>query len=116
LRTGKSGGSRYVHDHPAKHMRLVVEKLALTVAEAAALGGPGRSALYQDIKRGRLRAVKRGRSTRILIEDFKAYLASLPPLDRIGEASSAATSRNRADAAKLENETTFDFGEDRRGR
>jgi hypothetical protein len=39
----------------------MVEKLALTISEAAALGGPCRSALYQDIKKGRLRAIKRGR-------------------------------------------------------
>lgn len=57
-----------------------MEKLALTVAEAAALGGPCRSILYQDIASGRLRAVKRGRSTRILLEDFKRYLASLPSI------------------------------------
>jgi hypothetical protein len=87
---------------------MVVEKLALTVA--AALGGPCRSALYQDIKRGRLRAVKRGRSTRILIEDYKQYLASLPPLRRTREAESAAT-RDRADATKLKNQTSFDFDE-----
>lgn len=55
-----------------------MEKLALTVAEAAALGGPCRSILYQDIASGRLRAVKRGRSTRILVEDYKNYLAALP--------------------------------------
>jgi excisionase family DNA binding protein len=59
-------------------MRSIVEKLALTVAEAAALGGPCRSILYQDIASGRLRAVKRGRSTRILVKDFEAYMASLP--------------------------------------
>jgi hypothetical protein len=29
----------------------MVEKLALTISEAAALGGPCRSALYQDIKK-----------------------------------------------------------------
>ena len=57
-----------------------MEKLALTISEAAALGGPCRSALYQDIKRGKLRAVKRGRSTRILLEDFKKYLDTLPSI------------------------------------
>jgi excisionase family DNA binding protein len=57
-----------------------MERLALTIAQAAKLGGPCRSALYEDIRSGRLRAVKRGRSTRILIDDFKAYLASLPPI------------------------------------
>jgi excisionase family DNA binding protein len=55
-----------------------MELLALTIAQAAELGGPCRSALYEDIRLGRLRAVKRGRSTRILMKDFKEYLASLP--------------------------------------
>ena len=57
-----------------------MEPLALTISQAVKLGGPCRSALYEDIRAGRLRAVKRGRSTRILLEDFKAYLASLAPI------------------------------------
>lgn len=57
-----------------------MDPLALTISQAAKLGGPCRSALYQDIRTGRLRAVKRGRSTRILLEDFKKYLASLPSI------------------------------------
>jgi excisionase family DNA binding protein len=63
--------------------RIVVELLALTISQAAKLGGPCRSALYQDIRDGRLRAVKRGRSTRILLEDFKAYLASFPTVQSV---------------------------------
>jgi excisionase family DNA binding protein len=62
-----------------------MEKLALTISEAVKSGGPCRSALYQDIREGRLRAVKRGRSTRILIEDFKSYLASFPVVKPVGE-------------------------------
>lgn len=62
-------------------MRSIVEKLALTIAQAAELGGPCRSALYEDIKTGRLRAVKRGRSARILVNDFREYLASLPAIE-----------------------------------
>jgi excisionase family DNA binding protein len=57
-----------------------VEPLALTIAQATKLGGPCRSAIYEDIRAGRLRAVKRGRSTRILVDDFKKYLASFPPV------------------------------------
>lgn len=57
-----------------------MEPLALTISQAAKLGGPCRSILYEDIRTGRLRAVKRGRSTRILLEDFKKYLSSLPPI------------------------------------
>jgi hypothetical protein len=43
-------------------------------------GGPGRAKLYDEIRRGRLRAVKIGRSTRILVSDYQEYLASLPPV------------------------------------
>lgn len=59
---------------------IIMEPLALTISQAAKLGGPCRSALYEDIRAGRLRAVKRGRSTRILLEDFKNYLESLPSI------------------------------------
>lgn len=64
-----------------------MEFLALTVAQAAKSGGLSRSALYEDIRLGRLRAVKRGRSTRILMEDFKRYLASLPAIKTVSVSS-----------------------------
>jgi hypothetical protein len=40
----------------------------------------GRTKAYQEIKRGRLRAVKCGKSTFILLEDYERYLKSLPPI------------------------------------
>ena len=55
-----------------------METLALTIDEAVEAGGPGRAKLYDEIRKGRLRAVKIGRSTRILLTDFQSYLASLP--------------------------------------
>jgi excisionase family DNA binding protein len=58
-----------------------MEQLAVTVDEAVKLGGPGRAKLYEEIRSGRLRAVKAGRCTRILISDFKAYLTSLPAIE-----------------------------------
>jgi excisionase family DNA binding protein len=58
-----------------------MEQLAVTIDEAAGLGGPRRAKLYQEIKAGRLRAVKVGRCTRILISDFRAYLTSLPAIE-----------------------------------
>jgi excisionase family DNA binding protein len=64
-----------------------MEFLALTVTQAAKSGGLSRSALYEDIRLGRLRAVKRGRSTRILMEDFKRYLASLPAIKTVSVSS-----------------------------
>jgi hypothetical protein len=60
-----------------------MEPLALTISQALQLGGPCRSALYKDIREGKLRAVKRGRSTRILIDDYKKYLASLPAVQPV---------------------------------
>ena len=72
-----------------------MDPLALTVSQAAKLGGPCRSALYEDIRAGRLRAIKRGRSTRILIDDFRRYLASLPPV-RPADADSSQAKSNTA--------------------
>jgi excisionase family DNA binding protein len=57
-----------------------MEQIALTIDEAVKAGGPRRAKLYQEIRSGRLRAVKMGRSTRILVTDFKQYLASLPAI------------------------------------
>jgi excisionase family DNA binding protein len=58
-----------------------MEQLALTIDEATRAGGPRRAKLYQEIKSGRLRAVKMGRSTRILVTDLKEYLAGLPVIE-----------------------------------
>lgn len=58
-----------------------MEPVALTVAEVAKVTpGLGRDSIYKEIKARRLRAVKRGRSTLILVEDLKKYLTSLPAI------------------------------------
>lgn len=76
-----------------------MEHLALTIAQAAKLGGPCRSILYKDIRKGRLRAIKMGRSTRILLADYKAYLESFPPVQgSFNFKQSLATERNDDDA------------------
>jgi len=59
----------------------MMEQLALTISEAAKLGGPKRDKAYKEIKAGRLRAVKRGRNTLILVDDLKTYLNSLPAIE-----------------------------------
>lgn len=57
-----------------------MEQLALTINEAVKAGGPRRAKLYEEIRLGRLRAVKLGRSTRILVTDLQEYLAGLPAI------------------------------------
>jgi excisionase family DNA binding protein len=58
-----------------------MEPLALTIREAAKSARQSRAKLYEDIQKGRLRAVKNGRSTRILIDDLKNYLSALPAIE-----------------------------------
>jgi excisionase family DNA binding protein len=72
-----------------------MEPFALTISQAAELGRPCRSALYQDIRDGRLRAVKRGRSTRILVDDFRWYLANLPTMRAVAKPAVDAPSEEQ---------------------
>ena len=55
-----------------------MNKLAYTIPEAGIVSGTGRTSIYEEIKAGRLRAVKRGRRTLILADDLRAWLNSLP--------------------------------------
>jgi len=54
--------------------------LGLSIAQAVRASGVGRTTLYEEIKTGRLRAVKRGRRTLILADDLKQWLGALPTL------------------------------------
>jgi hypothetical protein len=51
-----------------------------TIGQIAQLGGPCRAKLYGDIKSGRLKAIKFGRSTRISEGAYRSYLESAPTL------------------------------------
>jgi excisionase family DNA binding protein len=60
------------------HMNL---PLAYSIAEACSVARAGRTALYEAIRSGALRAVKRGRRTLVLADDLRRYLESLPAVE-----------------------------------
>ncbi len=55
-----------------------MEKLAYTIDEVVEAGGGGRTAVYEAIKNGALKARKRGKMTVILASDLAQYLENLP--------------------------------------
>ena len=52
--------------------------LAYSIAEACSAARAGRTALYEAIRAGELRAVKRGRRTLVLADDLRDWLDNLP--------------------------------------
>ena len=55
--------------------------LVHTIPEASASTNVGRTVIYQEIRSGALRAVKRGKRTLILDEDLRQWVHSWPQLE-----------------------------------
>ena len=52
--------------------------LAYSVRDACLIACTGRTSIYEAIRTGALRAVKRGRRTLVLDEDLRRWVQSLP--------------------------------------
>jgi predicted DNA-binding transcriptional regulator AlpA len=62
-----------------------MRKIAVTLPEATALSGIGRSSLYKLFNDGKLTPRKAGKRTLILVAELERYLQSLPAGGRHNE-------------------------------
>ena len=54
-------------------------KIGYSIRETVSVSGLGRTSIYQAIRRGELRALKKGARTIVLHNDLKRWLECLPP-------------------------------------
>ena len=63
----------------AKKAKSAPAKIGYTMKEAVSVTGLGRTSLYLAIRRGELRAVKKGARTIVLDRDLRRWMEGLPP-------------------------------------
>jgi excisionase family DNA binding protein len=57
--------------------KAITDRWAFPVEEAAFKAGVSRATFYKEIRRGAVKVIKIGASTRVLADDLRAYLESL---------------------------------------
>jgi excisionase family DNA binding protein len=68
-----------------------MQPLAMSVEQAAATAGVGRTLVFEEIRKGNLRCRKAGRRTVVTLADLESWLAQLPTRDKPSRARATSS-------------------------